>query len=159
VSRELIPALRLSQQSRLQLSPVTRVRGAGLLSILLSAVALLAASVALAGCGEGAPAPSTTTDVAVRVPDVRGELFAPPALRKLCGAGLTIRRVTVTRRTERVTSLARAFAEARVVTTVPPPGARVAPGSPVSLRLSAARNVPRRIPTACDFRDGPAGPG
>lgn len=114
---------------------------------------LLAAAVALAGCSDDGPAPTTTMDAAVTVPDVRGELFAPPALRKLCGAGLTIRRVTVTRRTERVPSLERAFAEALVVTTTPPPGTRVAAGSAVSLRLSAARNVPHRIPTACDFRD------
>jgi hypothetical protein len=159
VSHELSPAVRLSQQARLQLSPVTRASGAGALSILLSAVALLAAAVVLAGCGEDAPAPTTTTDVAVRVPDVRGELFAPPALRKLCAAGLTIRRVTVTRRTGRVATLEQAFAEAHVVTTLPRAGTPVAPGSAVSLQLSAAQNVPRRIPTACDFRDGPAGAG
>jgi hypothetical protein len=121
-------------------------------------VVLLAAAALLAGCGDDGPAPTTTTDAAVRVPDVRGELFAPPALRKLCGAGLAIRRVTVTRRTARVSSLERAFAAARVVTTVPSPGTRVAAGSAVSLQLSAARNVPRRIPTACDFRDRYTGP-
>jgi hypothetical protein len=113
-----------------------------------AATGLALAVVALGGCSGGEEVAPTR---AAQVPDVAG-LRISPALDTLCGAGFTIGAVRLIERGPPAGSRSVALKRVRVVATVPSAGTRLAPGSPVGLRLAAPRNAGASISAVCERR-------